>query len=139
MRSRQTRRDWLRTATILTFAGTVGNAARAANDNRDSRWSESITKGLNWLSRTQSSRGQWNTQVYPTAMAALAGTEAAYCAASGMGAISAVMLALCDKGDEIVASNAVPPRFNTSTPTSVASGWAETTMPASAVTPRRLP
>ena len=35
---------------------------------------KSITKGLNWLGRTQSSRGQWNTQVYPTAMAALAGT-----------------------------------------------------------------
>ena len=40
-------------------------------------------------------------------MAALAGTEAAYCAASGMGAISAVILALCNEGDEIVASNAV--------------------------------
>ena len=40
-------------------------------------------------------------------MAALAGTEAAYCAASGMGAISAVILALCDKNDEIVASNAI--------------------------------
>ena len=40
-------------------------------------------------------------------MAALAGTEAAYCAASGMGAISAVFLALCNEGDEIVASNAL--------------------------------
>jgi len=40
-------------------------------------------------------------------MAALAGTEAAYCAASGMGAISAVMLCLCNAGDEIVASNAI--------------------------------
>jgi methionine-gamma-lyase len=40
-------------------------------------------------------------------MAALAGTDAAYCAASGMGAISAVMLCLCDAGDEIVASNAI--------------------------------
>jgi len=40
-------------------------------------------------------------------MAALAGTDAAYCAASGMGAISAVMLCLCNAGDEIVASNAV--------------------------------
>ena len=40
-------------------------------------------------------------------MAALAGTEAAYCAASGMGAISAVALCLCDAGDEIVASNTV--------------------------------
>ncbi|NCF14835.1 MAG: aminotransferase class I/II-fold pyridoxal phosphate-dependent enzyme [Gammaproteobacteria bacterium] len=40
-------------------------------------------------------------------MAALAGTDAAYCTASGMGAISAVMLCLCNAGDEIVASNAV--------------------------------
>jgi len=40
-------------------------------------------------------------------MAALAGTEAGYCTASGMGAISGVMLCLCNAGDEIVASNAV--------------------------------
>jgi methionine-gamma-lyase len=40
-------------------------------------------------------------------MAALAGTDAAYCAASGMGAISAAMLCLCNAGDEIVASNAI--------------------------------
>jgi len=40
-------------------------------------------------------------------MAALESTEAAYCTASGMGAISAVILCLCDAGDEVVASNAV--------------------------------
>jgi methionine-gamma-lyase len=40
-------------------------------------------------------------------MAALAGTEAAYCAASGMGAISSTFLALCNEGDEIVTSNAI--------------------------------
>jgi len=40
-------------------------------------------------------------------MAALAGTEAAYCAASGMGAISSTILALCDEGDEVVTSNAI--------------------------------
>ena len=40
-------------------------------------------------------------------MAALAGTEAAYCAASGMGAISSVILALCNAGDEVVASNTI--------------------------------
>ena len=40
-------------------------------------------------------------------MAALAGTEAAYCTASGMGAISGVLLCLCNAGDEIVASNAI--------------------------------
>ena len=40
-------------------------------------------------------------------MAALAGTEAGYCTASGMGAISGVILGLCNAGDEIVASNAI--------------------------------
>lgn len=40
-------------------------------------------------------------------MAALAGTEAAYCAASGMGAISATILCLCNAGDEVVASNTI--------------------------------
>jgi methionine-gamma-lyase len=40
-------------------------------------------------------------------MAALAGAEAAYCAASGMGAISAVVLCLCNAGEEVVASKAV--------------------------------
>jgi len=40
-------------------------------------------------------------------MAALEGTEAGYCAASGMGAISAVILGLCNAGDEVVASNTI--------------------------------
>jgi hypothetical protein len=74
MRLQSTRRDWLRQAAILTVAGSVAGSATAASDDGRARWDESITKGLDWLSRTQSSRGQWNTQVYPTAMAALAGT-----------------------------------------------------------------
>ena len=40
-------------------------------------------------------------------LAALEGTEAAYCSASGMGAISAVITALCNTGDHIVAGNAI--------------------------------
>jgi len=40
-------------------------------------------------------------------LAAIEGTDAAYCSASGMGAISATLLALCKSGDHIVASNAV--------------------------------
>ncbi|WP_390621879.1 prenyltransferase/squalene oxidase repeat-containing protein [Crateriforma conspicua] len=44
----------------------------AASDNP--RWSEAINKGLEYLRKTQSSRGLWNTQIYPTALAALAGT-----------------------------------------------------------------
>jgi methionine-gamma-lyase len=40
-------------------------------------------------------------------LAALEGTEAAYCSASGMSAISATLMQLCDAGDHIVSSNAV--------------------------------
>ena len=40
-------------------------------------------------------------------LAALEGTESAYCTASGMGAISATLLALCKSGDHIVSSNTV--------------------------------
>jgi len=38
------------------------------------KWQQSIDRGLEYLSNKQSSRGQWNTTVYPTAMAALSGT-----------------------------------------------------------------
>ncbi len=40
-------------------------------------------------------------------LAAIEGTEAAYCAASGMAAIAAAILQLCETGDHIVASNTV--------------------------------
>jgi methionine-gamma-lyase len=40
-------------------------------------------------------------------LAALEGTEAAYCTASGMSAISSTLMQLCDAGDHIVSSNAV--------------------------------
>jgi methionine-gamma-lyase len=40
-------------------------------------------------------------------LAALEGTESAYCTASGMGAISATLMALCARGDHIVSSNTV--------------------------------
>ncbi|MCP4047706.1 MAG: aminotransferase class I/II-fold pyridoxal phosphate-dependent enzyme, partial [Gammaproteobacteria bacterium] len=40
-------------------------------------------------------------------LAALEGTEAAYCTASGMSAISATMMQLCNAGDHIVSSNTV--------------------------------
>jgi len=72
MRLRQSRRNWLQTAAALTVSGLGASAASAQADSRRGRWNESINQGLEWLSRTQSSRGQWNTQVYPTALAALA-------------------------------------------------------------------
>ncbi len=40
-------------------------------------------------------------------LAALEGTRAAYCTASGMAAISAALLTCCNAGDHIVASNAI--------------------------------
>jgi methionine-gamma-lyase len=40
-------------------------------------------------------------------LAALEGTEAAYCTASGMSAISATLIQLCDMGDHIISSNAI--------------------------------
>lgn len=40
-------------------------------------------------------------------LAAIEGTEAAYCAASGMASVSAALLQLCETGDHIVASNTV--------------------------------
>jgi len=40
-------------------------------------------------------------------MAALEGTAAAYCTASGMAAISGVIMSLCNAGDEVVASDTI--------------------------------
>ncbi|TWU26541.1 hypothetical protein Pla52o_03940 [Novipirellula galeiformis] len=74
MTQKTSRRDWLRAAAMLSAVGATAASARPALAARDPRWNDSITKGLNWLSRTQSSRGQWNTQAYPAALAALAGT-----------------------------------------------------------------
>ncbi len=75
MTTKISRRNWLQFATatsaVLTSSLVDNRPAHAASD---SRWDEAIDKGLDWLRRNQSSRGQWNTQVYPTAMAALAGT-----------------------------------------------------------------
>ncbi|MFM8175857.1 MAG: prenyltransferase/squalene oxidase repeat-containing protein [Pirellulaceae bacterium] len=42
--------------------------------DRDPRWETAIRNGLDYLVRNQSSRGQWNTPPYPTAIAALAAT-----------------------------------------------------------------
>ncbi len=59
---------------MLTASGAASRSFAAVDSSSEVRWKEAATKGLDWLSRTQSSRGQWNTQDYPTAMAALAGT-----------------------------------------------------------------
>lgn len=69
-----TRRGLLRSALAAGALATIPGPRRVDAAARDPRWDETVHKGLQWLSRNQSSRGQWNTQVYPTAMAALAGT-----------------------------------------------------------------
>lgn len=69
-----TRRGLLRSALAAGALATLSSPARLDAADRDPRWDETVEKGLQWLSRNQSSRGQWNTQVYPTALAALAGT-----------------------------------------------------------------
>lgn len=60
------------TAAGLAAGSMTGRSADARQ--REVRWDDSIKSGLDWLAKTQSSRGQWNTTNYPTAMAALAGT-----------------------------------------------------------------
>jgi hypothetical protein len=73
------RRDWI-ARTSLTAAGfatgTAGSRRRglAQSTHRSNpAWEQSVRAGLDFLAREQSSRGQWNTPAYPTALAALAG------------------------------------------------------------------
>ncbi len=51
-----------------------GWAHQASAAKTDSKWLNSIEKGLNWVASTQSSLGHWTAGNYPTAMTALAGT-----------------------------------------------------------------
>jgi hypothetical protein len=70
------RRQWIGNSTLagLGLALTAsGHRAHGQSSRLDPAWEQSIRAGLDYLARTQSSRGQWNTSVYPTALAALAG------------------------------------------------------------------
>lgn len=77
------RRDAIRT--LLGMTGGLASvaipvpAAQAAS--RNPKWEKAIGNGLQWMSRSQSSLGHWGASMYPTAMAALAGT-AMVCAGS---------------------------------------------------------
>ncbi|MCA9156499.1 MAG: terpene cyclase/mutase family protein [Planctomycetales bacterium] len=63
----------LAAAAGLAAFGPIGvRSARAAKE--DPRWEKAIQKGLDWVAKTQSSRGHWTAGNYPTAMTALAGT-----------------------------------------------------------------
>ena len=70
------RRSWMKTTAM---AGVVGLACSNKElfgqaTQRDPAWDQAVRSGLDYLARTQSARGQWNTPAYPTALAALAGT-----------------------------------------------------------------
>lgn len=73
-----TRRTMMQLSLAAASLAALRRPAVAVDDptkERDPRWNDAVNKGLQWLARNQSSRGQWNTQqVYPTAIAALAGT-----------------------------------------------------------------
>lgn len=77
------RRDWIKRSlgsiTGLALTNTIaqvanGRAAVASPAFENPEWQQSVRRGLDFLARTQNTRGQWNTPTYPTALAALAGT-----------------------------------------------------------------
>jgi hypothetical protein len=72
------RRQFLKSGMVgyCAVAGSSRFAAAydGARSSRDPAWNGSIRNGLDYLARSQSSRGQWNTPPYPVAIAALAGT-----------------------------------------------------------------
>lgn len=73
---------FLRRRDFLCRCGAMAGAAAAASlggrfadgAKRNPRWQEAIDRGLQWVSKTQSSLGHWTAGTYPTAMTALAGT-----------------------------------------------------------------
>lgn len=72
-----TRRDCLRRIALTgALAATCTPRPLSAQSIQrvPQRWQQSIRSGLDYLARSQSSRGQWNTPPYPVALAALAGT-----------------------------------------------------------------
>lgn len=68
------RRNWLRTALAATAVGMTHRQSMAASASQNPQWNQAIRSGLDFLARTQNTRGQWNTPTYHTALAALAGT-----------------------------------------------------------------
>ncbi len=79
--SRATNRRISRRVVLRRLAAAAGGAAcislapgavQAAKKNP--QWEKAITQGLRWVARSQSSLGHWGAGMYPTAMAALAGT-----------------------------------------------------------------
>jgi hypothetical protein len=72
---RSTRRRFLRDAIGAAGAMAVASPllANMANGERSPAWANATRKGLDYLARNQSTRGQWNTPPYSVALSALAG------------------------------------------------------------------
>ena len=60
-------------AAPLTLSA-LGKRCMASQVDAKPSWNRAIRSGLDFLARSQNTRGQWNTPSYPTALAALAGT-----------------------------------------------------------------
>jgi hypothetical protein len=61
-------------ATGLSLVNAASPSLILANrDSRDPNWDRAAQRGLDFLKRTQSSLGQWNTPPYPVAIGALSG------------------------------------------------------------------
>ncbi len=73
--TRLERRNFLKRSFAAAALTAIAGQARpsVAASSRDPRWDEAAERGLQYLVRTQASRGQWNTPPYPVAIAALAG------------------------------------------------------------------
>ena len=63
----------LAATSALSPLSTFGNSPVYATKVKNPEWEESIKRGLDFLARTQSTRGQWQSPPYPVAIGALAG------------------------------------------------------------------
>lgn len=79
MCERLNRRDWLigaGAAGSLALSPRIASASTThaiSGSGRNPKWEAATRRGLDYLARTQSSRGQWNTPPYPVAVSALSG------------------------------------------------------------------
>ena len=75
MKTRISRRTALQSLAAISAGATLFDRLQrpAHAGKQDPRWEKSIKRGLDWVAKTQSSRGHWTAANYPTAMTALAG------------------------------------------------------------------
>jgi cystathionine beta-lyase/cystathionine gamma-synthase len=99
----------LKIATTVITSGRDGSNALAPSLSTSSTWSSSGLEESNRQANALHQTGNYSRYANPTveafehAVAELENTESALAFASGMGAISSVILALCSTGDHIVA------------------------------------